>query len=117
MRRALATALLIMAGALFTACGSSGDSAGGNAPAGTGRPTLSTSEALFLDTVKGRSSPDWAPWPSDSVLLDQGYQICELLRMPGLMRTAIVYAMDPIPDNMGGTQGEWEIKAAESTIC
>jgi hypothetical protein len=117
MRRAIATALLIMAAASFTACGSSVDSAGGNAPAGSDVPTLSTGEALFLDTVKGRTSPDWAPWPSDSVLLDQGYQICELLRMPGLMRAAIVYAMDPIPSNMGGTQGEWEINAAESTIC
>lgn len=118
MRGALATAFLVMAVGSPTACGASADSGGGKVSSGSDRSALSTGEALFLETLKGRSSPDWEPWPSDSELLAQGYKICKLLSTPGLMRNAVVVMMDPIPDNMSTTsQANWEIDTAEVTIC
>jgi len=118
MRGALAIGFLVMAVGSLTACGASADNEGGNASSGSDRVALSSGEALFLETLKGRSSPDWEPWPSDSELLAQGYKICKLLNTPGLMRNAVVFMMDPIPDNLNKTsQANWEIDTAEVTIC
>jgi hypothetical protein len=38
-------------------------------------PAVTASEGAYLDTVKGRSGPDWSPWPYDGVLIEQGHEI------------------------------------------
>jgi hypothetical protein len=81
-------------------------------------PAITASEGAYLDTVKGRSGPDWAPWPSDGVLIEQGHEICELLRTPGLMPQAVVFMFDPIPANMrNSVQANWQVRSAQLTIC
>ena len=32
-------------------------------------PAVTASAVAYPDTVKGRSGPDWSPWPSDGVLI------------------------------------------------
>ena len=81
-------------------------------------PAITASEGAYLDTVKGRSGPDWAPWPSNDVLIEQGYEICKVLRTPGLMPQAVVYMFNPIPANMrNSVQANWQVRSAQLTIC
>jgi len=78
---------------------------------------ITASEGAYLDTVKGRSGPDWSPWPSDGVLIEQGHRICERLRS-GAMPAAVVFTSPPIfSDNMRSDQVDWQVRSAQLTIC